>query len=105
APAGREVADDRHALRGAHGDQIVEDLVGHRFVEDALVPEVEQVVLQRLQLDAPGTRCVSNAYLAEVGQSRLRAHRRELRAADVDLVIAFGPGVRKRFNLRATHKG
>ena len=36
----------------AGGDQVVEDLVGHGLVEDALVAELEQVVLQRLQLEA-----------------------------------------------------
>ena len=39
--------------RGAQTrDQVVEDLVGDRLVEDAAVAEVEHVVLQRLQLDA-----------------------------------------------------
>ncbi len=55
AAAGREIADHGHALRGAHGDQIVEDLVRDRLVEDALVPEVEQVVAS-----APSARCTGD---------------------------------------------
>src|SRR5262245_66653308 len=52
AAARRELALDRHPLRLAGGDEIVEDLVGGALVEDAFVAVVEQVVLQRLQLDA-----------------------------------------------------
>ena len=52
AAARGEVADHRHPPRRAGGHQVVEDLVGRRLVEDALVAELEQVVLQGLQLDA-----------------------------------------------------
>ena len=38
--------------RLARGDKIVEDLVGHRLVEDAAIAEPDDVVLQRFQLDA-----------------------------------------------------
>src|SRR5688572_32148020 len=46
-----EVADDGHAPGLASGDEVVEDLVGDRLVEDAAVSELDHVVLERLQLD------------------------------------------------------
>src|SRR5688572_23205631 len=73
----RKGAGDRHPARLARSHEVVEDLVGHRFVEDALVPELEQVVLQGLQLEAEGVGHVVDHDLSEVGQPRLRAHRRE----------------------------
>ena len=58
--------------RGRHdGDEIVEDLVGHRLVEDAAVAELDQVVLQRLQLDAAVAGHVRDPDLAEVREAGL----------------------------------
>ncbi len=51
AATGGEGAGDAHAPRRAGGHQVVEDLVGGRFVEDAAVAVGQQVVLQGLQLD------------------------------------------------------
>ena len=48
AAAGREVALDGHPPRLAGGDQVVEDLVGRRFVEDAAVAVLEEVALSDL---------------------------------------------------------
>ena len=50
--AHREIPDDRHAPGLAGGDQIVEDLVRHGLVKDAAVAEFDQVVFQRLELEA-----------------------------------------------------
>src|SRR5688572_12322473 len=47
---------DLHPLRPQHGDQIVENCIGHVLVEDALVAKALQVELEALQLDAPGPR-------------------------------------------------
>src|SRR5262249_17163340 len=46
AAARGEVADHGQSPGTAGGDQIVEDLIGHRFVENALLPEIDEVVLQ-----------------------------------------------------------
>ena len=70
AAARGEVADHRHAPRLARGDEVVEDLVGRRLVEDALVAIAEQVVLQRLQLEARADRARSGC-----GSCRSRAGR------------------------------
>ena len=100
AAADREVADDRHAAGLAGGDQVVEDLVGHRLVEDAAVAELDQVVLQRLQLDTAIAGDVGDADLAEVRQAGLGADRGELGAVDRDLEVASGPGIRKCLDRR-----
>ena len=54
----------------ARGDEVVEDLVRGRFVEDAVVAIAEQVVLERLQLDARAVGDVADEDLAEVGHAR-----------------------------------
>src|SRR5215471_10521705 len=46
AAAYGKVAHDSHASRLTDGDKIVQDLVGHRFVEDAAISEFDHVVLQ-----------------------------------------------------------
>ena len=51
AAAGGERAGDAHAAGLAGRDEVIEDLVGRGFVEDALVAIAGQVELQRLQLD------------------------------------------------------
>lgn len=95
AAAGREGAGDGHALGGAGLHEIVEDLVGGRFIENALVSIRQQVILQRLQFDAAFVRRVLNDDLAEVGQARFGAHRSELGAANVNFVVALRAGIRE----------
>src|SRR6516225_2977058 len=46
AAADREVARDGHSARVDRGHQVIEDLIGHVFVEDAAIPEFDHVVLQ-----------------------------------------------------------
>src|SRR5262249_21688477 len=81
---------------------IVEDLVGDVLVEDAAVPELDDVVLERFQLDAPSVGHVRDADLAEIGQARLGTERRELGTADRDLVVALGTGIRKRLKFQVS---
>ena len=76
-------------------DEFVEDAVGHRLVEDPLVPELDHVVLQRLQLEAALVGDVGDQDLAEIGKAGLGTDRRELGAPDLDLVIALGLRVRE----------
>ena len=95
-PASREVPDDHHPAWRTRRDQIVEDLVGRRLVEDALVAIGEEVVLQCLELETTLIGNVANSNRAKVGQARLRAHRRELGAVDGDLEVALRSRVRKR---------
>src|SRR5688572_28964927 len=90
-----KIAHDRHAPRRAGGNQIVEDLVRHRFEEDAPVAELEHVVLQRLQLDAAVAGHVADADFAEVGEPGLGTDGGELGAADRDLEVAPGTWIGK----------
>ena len=95
-PSCREITYHRHSLRCTDRDEIVEDLVGHRFIENAAVAEVDHVVLERLQLDAALAGNVGDADLAEVGQAGFRANGSELRTTDGDFVIASWTRVRER---------
>src|SRR4029453_2088449 len=85
AAANREGAAGRHAARLQRRDEIVQDLVRHALVEDAAVAELDQVVLQRLELDAVRVGHVRDPDLAEIGKAGLRAHGRELRTLNRDL--------------------
>ena len=62
---------DLHVDRVAACNEIIEDLVGHSFVEDATIAEVEVLVLQRLEFNAYIVRDVLNGHCPEVGQARL----------------------------------
>src|SRR4051794_34699464 len=86
--ANAEVTDDGHPAGRAGGDEIVEDLVGDRLVEDPAVAELDEVVLQYLQLDTAIARNVGDADLAEVGQPGFRTHGGELGTGNCDLVVA-----------------
>src|SRR5437899_5909420 len=101
AAAHREVADDGHPARLARRDEVVEDLVRHGLVINAAIAELDDVVLEGLELDAPRIGRISDADLAEIGESGFRTYRRELRTIDRDLVVAFGTRVRKRVERRA----
>jgi hypothetical protein len=92
----RKIADNGQAPGREERDQGVEDLVDDVFVEDPAVPELDQVVLQGLQFEAAGGRHVRDPDLAEVGQSRLRADRRELGARDRDFVVTVRSRIGKR---------
>src|SRR5262249_34429868 len=95
AAAHRELADDLHAARPDRGHQVVEDPVGHRLVEGALVPVAPKIELERLELHAELVRNVVDPDRREVGLPGERAGARELRAIEPDLVVALGPRIRK----------
>src|SRR3954462_10104557 len=82
AATNRELAEDGHPARSAGADQIVEDLVGDRLVEDAFVAKIDQVVFERFQLEAPAIGHVDDDDLAEIGKPRHRTDGGELGAPD-----------------------
>ena len=90
-----------HAARLNGGDEVVQNLVGDALIEDAAVPEFDDVVLQRLELDTQRIGDVGDANLAEIRQAGLRAKRGELRTLNRDLEVAFGPRIGKRLEGRA----
>src|SRR5207249_4563575 len=96
AAADREVPLHPEVARREHGDQVVEDAVGDRLVEVALVAERPQVQLERLQLDALLAGDVADAEGGEVGLAGERAEAGELRALEAHLVAAPRVGVRER---------
>src|SRR5687767_6470306 len=100
AAARGEIADHGHAARRAGLDQVVKNLVGDRLIENSLVTELEQIVFERLELDAARVGDVTDADHTEVGQSRLWTHRRELGTVDRDLELALGAWVRKGLECR-----
>src|SRR3954466_11521315 len=71
---------------GVH--EVVKNLVRHRLVEDAPVAEGLEVQLERLQLDAQPVRGVPKRDGPEVRVAGLRADAGELRADDLDGVVA-----------------
>src|SRR5262249_21194799 len=97
AAARREGARDPAAQRPAGRDEVVEQAVDEGFVEDALVAVALEVELERAQLDAGFAWSVGEGDGAEIGLPGLGAKTRELRADDLDGVIAAGILVRKRF--------
>src|SRR5690606_26669709 len=99
AAACREGARDGHTPGGAGADEVVEDLVGDGLVEDALVPELEHVIIEGLEFDTAIRQHILDADHGEIGQPRLRADRRKLRAADIDLVLAAWTGVGEGLDL------
>src|SRR5918993_3296212 len=63
-----EVAGHGHPLRPARIDEVIEDLIGDRLVEDSLVAELHHVILQSLQFQAQRVGDVVDLDLAEVGE-------------------------------------
>src|SRR6266853_6052920 len=101
ATTDREVADHLHPVRLQPRDQIVQDLVGGGLVEDSAIAELNQVILERLELDTLGVGDVRDTDDPEIGEARFRTQGREFGAVDRNLVVAVGPGVWKRFERRA----
>ena len=93
--ANGEIARYGHPPRLTRGHEVIEDLVGDILVEDAFIAELDEVVLERFQLDAEPVGHVIDANLSKVGQTGFGADRRELRAADEHLVISMGLGIGK----------
>lgn len=66
---------------------VVQHLVHNVLLEDPQVPVREQVLLQRLQLQAPLARHIPDQQRPKVRQPRLRAHARKLRVVDQNLIL------------------
>src|SRR5262245_8046360 len=60
AAAHVEVAGHRHSARLASSNQIVENLIDHRFMKRALIAVRPQIELQRFQLDTVSIGHVAN---------------------------------------------
>ncbi len=85
ASADVELGTDAHESRAAGVYQILEDTVGHRLVEGALVPERPHVQFQGLELDAELLWDVVDVQGREIGLAGLRAQTGKLRDAHPDV--------------------
>ena|SRR5512145_373155 len=101
AAAHVEVAENRHLPRPACPYEIVEDLIDDGFMESSLVAVGPEVELERFKLDAKLVGHVVDANHRKIGLARARAHASELRTFHVDLVLAFGSGIGKSFEVFA----
>ena len=82
------VKRDRHALRRAGGDQVFEYPIGRVLLHYPHPRVREQVVLQRLQLEAGARGHVADGQRPEIRQAGPRADRGELAAVDHHLGVA-----------------
>lgn len=76
--------------------EIVQDCVGHFFVEDALVTKFLQIHFQAFQLNANFVRNVLKGQQAKIWLACFGANRRELRAGYLNHVVALWKLVLKR---------
>jgi len=97
APAHQEVALDAHVARFGRADELVEDLVGHRLVEVALVSEAPQVELEGLELHAQLGGHVLDQHGGKVWLAGYRAQTSELWDFHMNMKISTGIRVRKSF--------
>src|SRR5262249_3977432 len=89
AAADVERGIDTGAARADRRHQIVQDAVGDRFVERALVAVRPEIELPGFELDAERVGHVFDADSGEVRLPGLRAEAGELRAVEADDVIAL----------------
>ena len=92
AAADVEFAGDFHPSGGAGGDQVVEDLVGDRFVKSAFVAVGPEIELERFELDAAGVGDVADGDGGEVRLAGFGAQAGEFRALHANKIIT--PGMR-----------
>lgn len=91
----KKIAQDLQApgFEGRH--QVIQNLVGHRFVEVALVAKGPEVELKRFKLYTEFVGDVSDVQLSEVRLARLGADTGKLGALKLDLVVPVHFGIGK----------
>ncbi len=65
-PAHREISDHRHPSWVAGRNEIVEDLIGRRFVKNPAVPVLDEIVFQRFEFNTQLVRHVGDPDFAKV---------------------------------------
>src|SRR5690606_11043548 len=79
--------------------EVIGDLVGHRLVKGAAVPEGPDVELQRLQLHAQPVRYVFELQRRKIRLACLRTQTGEFRQRHADRVVAIGGGIGEALQL------
>ena len=95
---------DGHFFGVAGSDEVVENFVGYRFVEDAFVAVAQVVVLERFELDASLAWDVANRHGPKVRQACFGADGRKLRVDVRDYVAAIGCRIRECFDRWCVHR-
>lgn len=88
---------DDHPLRLTTCDKVVENDVGHVFVENPFVSERLKVLLQALQFDARRTSNVADLDRGEVRLPRLGTKAGEFAYVVLNKIVVRGMGVGKGF--------
>jgi len=88
--AHEEVGFDRHLPRLYRFYEIVQDLVGDRFMECAFVPIAPEIEFEALELHAEFIRHITNTDRREIRLAGLRAKARKFRTIHLNIIIPFG---------------
>ncbi len=105
AAAHIEFCGEAHEARLRGGDQIIQDAVGHVFVEMALVAERPDVELEAFEFDAGGIGNIVEYQRGEIRLAGLGAQTGELGNFHVNVVIPSRIGVGKRFQIFGGGRG
>ena len=90
-----EIADHGYLARPAGGDQIVENLVGDRFMKRAFVAVRPQIELEGFEFDAKLIGHVGDANRGEVRLAGPGADTGKLGTLHIDFKVALRPWVGK----------
>jgi len=97
AAAHIEAGGQPHEAGLGRGDQIIENAVGHGFMEGALVPIGPDIQLQGFQFHTVPIRDIFEVQGGEIGLARLGAEAGEFGDVDPDSEIPIGLGIVEGF--------
>ena len=98
------VGDDLHPNRRHGGGEVVSDLIGHSFVEDAFVSKRLEIHLETLQFDADRGRFIAHGDRSEVRMTGLGTDRGELLVDMFDDERGLGGGIEEFKQLAVGHQ-
>ncbi len=82
-------AFQRDTTRLDYRNEVIENSIGHVFVEDSFVSKLLQIQLEALQFYAFRVRHVTEDERSKVRLSRLGTHRGKLRAFDLNVILSI----------------
>jgi hypothetical protein len=101
AAAHVELGAHAQELRLDRGDDVVQDLIGHRFMKSALIAKRPDIQFQRLEFDAGRRRHIFEADRRKIGLPGLRAQTGELGDVDTNRIVPAGLWVDESFEVFA----
>lgn len=96
-----EVPSDGASYRPAGCNEIVQNLIGHMLVKNALVSIPEEIEFKRLQLHYALIWDIGYSDFSKIWLSGTGTQSSKLRATDIDFVLASGMLIRKGLQLWA----